>query len=398
MTLRVAVNLLWCVPGVVGGSEEYLARQLGALREVDPTGARVEPTLFTLSSYPAAHPDLADRYTAVPAPLPGARRPIRVLTEHTWLARRTRRFDLVHHGGGTVPFIGTRPLVLTIHDLQYLDHPEYIPAGKLRYLRATVPRSARRATVIAVPTEFVRGTVVAAFGIDPDRVVVVPHGVPAPDTIPDPIHTIADPTGPIPAIAEVAELRARYRLGDGPVLVYPAITHPHKNHELLLHAMARHWTDPDLRLVLLGGRGTADEAVEATIDRLDLRERVLRPGRVPDADRDGLVAIAEALVFPSTYEGFGAPVVEAMALGTPVVCGEHPAVREVVGDAALALPDEIDAWGSALDEVRSRRAELVAAGRARARAFTPRASAAALLRAYEQAAGGPVGTIAGAPR
>lgn len=369
MTLRVAVNLLWCVPGVVGGSEEYLARQLGALREVDPAGARVDPTLFTLSTYPVAHPDLADRFTTVCARVGGGRRPARVAAEHTWLAARTRRFDLVHHGGGTAPLVGRRPLVLTIHDLQYVEHPEYIPRAKLRYLRAAVPPSARRAAVIAVPTEFVRGTIVEAFGIDPARIVVVPHGVPTPATAPPP----AD------------ELRARYGLGDGPVLVYPAITHPHKNHRLLLRTMARHWTDPDLRLVLLGGRGTADDAVEATIDRLGLRGRVLRPGRVPDADRDGLVALAEALVFPSSYEGFGAPVVEAMTLRTPVVCGDHPAVRQVVGDAAVVLPDEVDAWGPALDEVGRRRAELVAAGSARAAMFTPRASAEALLGAYERA-------------
>lgn len=380
MSLQVAVNLLWCVPGVVGGSEEYLARQLDGLGEVDPDRSRVAPTLFTLPSYPAAHPDLTGRLTTVCAPVAGGRRPVRVLAEHTWLAARTRSFDLVHHGGGTAPAIGRRPTVVTIHDLQYRDHPEFIPTAKLRYLRATVPASARRATVIAVPTEFVRGTVVEAFGIDPDRIVVVPHGVPTPPT---------SRPGP-------DELRRRYRLGDGPVLVYPAITHPHKNHALLLRTMARHWTDPDLRLVLLGGRGTADGEVEATIDRLGLRDRVVRPGRVPDADRDGLVAMARALVFPSAYEGFGAPVVEAMVLGAPVVCSDHPALREVVGDAAVVVAGDEDAWGPALDQVDRRRAELVSAGAARAaEMFSPRASAAALVRAYESAVGGRVATGGG---
>ena len=378
MSLRVAVNLLWCVPGVVGGSEEYLARQLDGLAEIDPSRERVEPTLFTLPTYPVAHPELVAARPTMTAPVRGRRRPVRVLAEHTWLAARTRRFDLVHHGGGTTPLVGRRPVVLTIHDLQYLDHPEYISAPKLRYLRAVVPRSVRRATVIAVPTEFVRGTVSAAFGTSPDRIVVVPHGVPAP------VARSADP----------AELRRRYRLGDGPVLVYPAITHPHKNHRLLLHTMARHWTDPDVRLVLLGGRGAADDEVDAMIDRLDLRRRVVRPGRVPEADRDGLVSLAEALVFPSAYEGFGAPVIEAMRLGTPVVCGDHPALREVVGDAALVLPDEPEAWATAIDEVGRRREQLIAAGSARAARFTPATSAAALVQAYEQAAGG-VSTVVG---
>ena len=89
---------------------------------------------------------------------------------------------------------------------------------------------------------------------------------------------------------QIADVRRRYGLGDGPYVVYPAITHPHKNHRLLLEVMARHWTDPTLRLVLLGGAGAADAEVGRTIADLGLGDRVVRPGRVPDADRDGLIA------------------------------------------------------------------------------------------------------------
>jgi alpha-1,3-rhamnosyl/mannosyltransferase len=166
--------------------------------------------------------------------------------------------------------------------------------------------------------------------------------------------------------------------------VYPAITHPHKNHVLLVELLARHWRDPALRLVLLGGRGAAGDEVSAAVDRLGVGDRVVRPGRVPAADRDALVTIAEALVFPSRYEGFGAPLIEAMAIGTPVVCGDHPALREVAGDAAIVLPDDVDAWAGALDAVRARRAELVAAGHERARRFTLATSGAALAAAYRR--------------
>lgn len=373
MTLRVAVNLLWCVPGEVGGSEEYLARQLSGLALVDPERARVDPTVFALPGYPGAHPELAERYAIETAPTSGSRRPSRVLSEHTWLARRTRRphpFDLVHHGGGTTPMVGPGPVLLTIHDLQYLDHPAYVSAGKLRYLRFMMPRSVRRAAVVAVPSEFVRGTVIDAFETDPDRVVVVPHGIDV-------------PTGPLEF--DEASLRRRLRLGPGPVLVYPAITHPHKNHRLLLETMHRHWTDPDLRLVLLGGEGAAEHEVERSIAELGLSGRVVRPGRVPETDRDALLVMADALVFPSVYEGFGAPLIEAMALGTPVICGDHPAVREVVGDAGLVLPaDDPEAWGSALVEVRRSRRELAAAGLARVARFGLDVSATALIDAYER--------------
>ncbi len=171
------------------------------------------------------------------------------------------------------------------------------------YLRLRVPPSARRADVIAVPSEYVRTTVIDAFGVDAGSVVVVPHGV--------------DPVDP-DAAGDPATLRARYRLGDLRVLVYPAMTHPHKGHRFLVELLAERWTDPDLVLVLLGRPGAADGDVQRAIDERRLADRILRPGRVPDADRDGLIALAEALVFPSEYEGFGAPVLEAMVLGTPV--------------------------------------------------------------------------------
>lgn len=363
----VAVNLLWCVPGDVGGSEEYLVRQLLglALRPSD-----FVPTLYVVDAFARAHPELADLYPMVVAGMSGHDRARRVVAEHLWLHRRTRRAELVHHGGGTTPVIGTEPILLTIHDLQYLTHPEYHSRNKLRYLRQVVPRSVRRAAVVATPTEWVRTTVIEKFDVDPERVMVVPHGIEAAIGVDAPTES---------------ELRRQYGLGDGRVLVFPAITHPHKGHEFLLDVMARHWDDPELRLVLLGGAGRADRQVEAKIAALGLERRVIRTGRVPAAHRDGFLALAEALVFPSEYEGFGAPVVEAMALGTPVIAADQPAVAEVISDAGIVLPREIDAWAGALDNVAARRAELVAAGRRRSADFTAARSGVALAAAYRRA-------------
>ena len=366
----VAVNMLWCVPGEVGGSEQYLVRQFLGLA-AQP--AEFVPTMYCLPAFVDAHPELAGLYPMVTASITGSDRSRRVLTEHTWLARRTRSADLVHHGGGTVPRYGGGPVVLTVHDLQYETYPEYISSTKLRYLRAVMPRSVERASVVAVPTGYVRETVVDRFGVDPERVVVVPHGV-------EPTLGAGAPTA--------FELRRDYGLGSGRVLVLPAITHPHKGHEFLLEVMARSWRDPDLRLVLLGGRGSADRRVEAAIVRLGLEQRVVRPGRVPDSHRDGLICLADALVFPSEYEGFGAPVVEAMALGTPVICSDQRALAEVVGDAGLVLPLDPDAWEGAIDHVERHGAEMRAAGRRRAAAFTTAASGEALGVAYRLAAGG----------
>jgi glycosyltransferase involved in cell wall biosynthesis len=363
----VGVNLLWCVPGDVGGSEQYLVRQLIGLAS---RPAEFLPTLFCLPEFVDAHPELRDLYPMVSAPITGRERPRRVLAENTWLRRQTKGSEIVHHGGGTTPTFGHRPIVLTIHDLQYLTHPEYLTSTKRRYLEWAIPRSVRRAAVVAVPTEYVRRTVVEAYEVAPERVVVVPHGV--------------ESTLGADAPTEF-ELRRDYGLGAGPVIVLPAITHPHKGHRFLLDVLARHWVDPDLRLVLLGGAGLADADVNADIERLGLQRRVVRPGRVPDAHRDGLIAMATALVFPSQYEGFGAPVVEAMALGTPVICSDQAALVEVVGDAGLVLPLESEAWADALEVVGRDADTMRSLGRRRAAAFSTDRSGAALAAAYRLA-------------
>lgn len=364
MTIRVDVNLLWLAPGRVGGSEQYLTRQLAGL----PEASDVQPRLYVQPSFLATHPDLSARFETVPLPVDRDWRGLRVAAEHTWLWGRTRGADVVHHGGGTLPFGARGPAVLTIHDLQYREFPRYFSQARLRYLERMVPRSARRAAIITTPSDFVRGTVIDAFGISDERVMTVPHGVPEPAT---------------PALDAVAAVSERLGLAGRPYVVYPAITHPHKRHALLVDAIAR---VPDLALVLIGGRGAAEAEVSAAIHRAGVGGRVVRPGRVTDAERDALVAGAAALAFPSEYEGFGAPLVEAMLLGTPVVCSDHPAVREVVGDAAIVVGEASpDAWAAALAEIVAGRPDLVDAGARRARYFTIEWSGTALVAAYERA-------------
>jgi len=372
---RIGVNLLWCRPGQVGGSEDYLVRQLLGLPEAQTDPIRFMPTVFALPGFAAAHPELAERVLVVETPITGNNRVRRVLAENVWLTKETKGLQFVHHGGGTIPLRTTKRTVLTIHDLQYRTFPEYVHPLKRAYLAASMPRSARRATVIAVPSEYVRGTVIDAYGVAPERVVVVPHGM-------EP--TLGDAATPEP------ELRAKYHLGAGPVVVLPAMTHPHKGHRFLLRVMAQHWTDPDLRLAFVGGSGSAESDVMATVAELGLGERVVRTGRVPANDRDGLLRMATAMAFPSEYEGFGAPVIEAMTLGAPVICSNRTCLPEVAGDAAIVLPLATDAWAGALDEAVARRGELVAAGHVRAASFTSKRSAEALLGAYALVVDGPM--------
>lgn len=363
-SLEVAVNLTWLAPGRVGGSEQYLVRQLLGL----PDPADLAPTLYCQSTLAAAHPALAARFTHRELPFRRDSRAARIVAEHTWLAHHTRTADLVHHGGGTAPTVGRRPIVLTVHDLQFLQYPQYFSPARRRYLATMMPRSIGRAAVVTAPTEYVRSTVIDAFDADPDRVVVVPHGV---------------PDGDVPAVT-VDDVRRRYGLGERPYLVYPAITHPHKRHRILVEMLADLPTD--VALVLVGGSGTAEPDLRRSVAASPARDRIVRPGRVDDRDRDALVAGASALVFPSEYEGFGAPLIEAMALDTPIVCGSHPAMREVVGDAAVVVDDpDPAAWASAVTAAIDDRARLVASARLRRRSFTAAASGTALLSAYRMA-------------
>lgn len=369
----VTVNLLWCRPGQVGGSEEYLVRQLLGLHAVAPN---MDVTVVAPPGFAAAHDDLASRMSIRTGPAVPGGRPGRVAAEATWLARVTRASELVHHGGGTAPAVPRRrsarrtPIVLTVHDLQYLEFPDYFSTTRRQYLAGRMPRSVRRADIVAVPSNFVRSTVIDQLSVEPGRVMVVPHGVPSPTN---------------DAVSGAIDVRARYGLDNRPFVVFPAVTHPHKGHDFLLRVLAGPWRADDVQLVLLGGSGHADADVVAAIADRGLADRVVRPGRVPAADRDALIAAADALVFPSEYEGFGAPVVEAMALGTPVICSDRASVPEVAGDAGLVLPLDVDAWAPALDRVRAERAEFAERGRNRASHFTLEASGRALAGAYRRA-------------
>jgi glycosyltransferase involved in cell wall biosynthesis len=363
---QIAVNMLWCVPGNVGGSEEYFVRQLLGLAEI---GAPFDVAVYAPRGFTTAHPEVADVAKVVEAPSSCRNRELRVWLENTWLASRTSRAHLVHHGGGTMPSRGNRSTLLTVHDVQYLTFPEYFSRLKLAYLRNRVPSAIRRATVIAAPSEYVRSSIEHNFGTDRARTTVVRHG-------------LEQEIGQ--GKTSESELRQRFNLGQSRILVMPAITHPHKNHQFILNLLANQWRAEDVKVVMVGGKGLADNAVQRQIVDLGLSERVVRSGRVNAPDRDGLLAMAEALVFPSLYEGFGAPVIEAMALGTPVITSNCASLPEVVGDAGLVLGLSGSEWSGALDQVRQQRHELVQRGLARAAQFSAAKSAEDLVLAYEK--------------
>lgn len=358
------VNLLWCAHQRVGGSEEYLIRQLAGLQHA--LSEHDEPEISCtvhLGRRLAAERRELDSFAQVVSRCDVDRQATRVAIEHTALARATRAADLVHHGGGTLPIVrSSTPTVLTIHDLQYLKFPQYFSSSRRRYLQAMMPRSARVATTITTPTVHVADDVARSFSVDREKIVVVPHGVPT-------------------LTADLAEVQhQREVLGNGqPLIVYPAITHPHKGHLRLIAAMQRL---RDAKLVLIGGVGSAEDDVLNAIAASPRPEQVIRMGRVSDEMRNALIAAADVVAIPSEEEGFGAPVIEAMALGTPVVCSDIGALREVAGNAAILVGREPEHIADGISHALESRDALVSAASARVRNFTLQASGSALRSAY----------------
>lgn len=378
---KVGINLLWMVPGVVGGSETYLTRLLRGLRE-NETRSDLNYTIFALPQFADAHPDLATSYRVEYAPLSGQLKSFRVAGENTWLATQCRRqdIDLIHHGGGTMPLVRTTRSVLTVHDLQYLFFPEYFTKTKLRFLKTMVPRSAEAARVVLVPSEYTRRTVIERLRIDPSLVTVVPHGI-----------------APREQQEGSSDVRERFGLR-GPYFLYPAASYPHKNHLILLeafdHLLKVH---PDASLVFTGAKAWQEwrvakemgERIAAEVAKRGLTENVKSLGYVTSSDLDGLYNQATAVTFPSRFEGFGAPVLEAMSRGCAVIASNASALPEVVGEAGrLVSPDNAEEWCLAMCEMIEKddlKRQLVTAGIARAREFSWDHSARILEDAYRHA-------------
>ena len=366
--MKVGINLLWMVPGTVGGSETYMARLLSGLAE---RSSDLDYTIFALPRFREAHPVLAKTFKMAYGPVSGRRKSARIATENSWLAAqcKLRKIDLVHHAGGTMPYFRTARPVLTVHDLQYLYYPDYFTKTKLSWLKMNVPRSAEQARLIMTPSGFSRRTVIERLNIDPSIVVVVPHGI-----------------SPREGRDQPREVRSTYDIAER-FFLYPAITYPHKNHLILLDAFARVLkVHPDCSLVLTGARGSMETTIASTVRELGIEDRVRRLGYVPSRDLDALYHDATAMTFPSRFEGFGAPILEAMSRGCPVIAADATAIPEVVTDAGrLVSPDNAEDWASAMcdliedDELRTGYAK---AGLERVKEFTWTTSCDVLEDAY----------------
>ncbi len=262
------------------------------------------------------------------------------------LARRARGLDLLHCATFRGPARAEVPVVVTVHDLAILRFPEAFPRWHRQYGRAGLRRVLRAASAVVAVSEFTKGEVVELTGVGAERVRVVPNGV-------DGIFTREGPRA------------------EGDYVLAVATLEPRKN--LALAVEAARLAGVELRVV--GARGWGGVEVSGWV------------GEVPDGELAALYRGARCVLYPSLYEGFGLPVLEAMACGTPVVTSSGTAMEEVAGGAGvLADPASAEALAAGIAEADARRRELVALGLARAAQFTWAASADAVEALWKELA------------
>jgi glycosyltransferase involved in cell wall biosynthesis len=354
---RVGVNALYLIPGCVGGTEIYLRELLAALARVDTAN---EYFVFTNRETGA---DLVPRqanFHFKPQAVHASFRPARILWEQIALPFEAShyRLDVMFNPGFTAPVLASCPLVTVFHDLQHKRHPEHFRWFDLPFWRLLLWASARRSQRLIAVSEATRADLLHFYRLPPERITVIPHGV---------------------------EPRF-FGLGRTHIESYVlcvSTLHPHKNLDRLIRAYGRH--KHRFRLVLAGMRGFDTRSLERLIAELGLGDSIQLTGWIAREELYRLYERALAFIYPSMFEGFGMPVLEAMAAGLPVACSDIPPLREVAGDAALFFdPLAEDAIASALESITSDsalRRRLAQAGPARARAFTWEKTAAATLRA-----------------
>lgn len=339
---RIGVNALYMIPGGVGGTEIYLRELLAALARIDSEN---EYFIFTNFETGADLVPKQANFHWKPQALRASFRPARILWEQIVLPLELSRYriDALLNPGFTSPIFAPCRCITVFHDLQHKRHPEYFRWFDLPFWRLLLWASARRASSIIAVSEATRGDMEKFYPFTTGRIEVIHHGV-------DPAFFSLD--------------RSKIE----PYLLCVSTLHPHKNIDRLIRAYAKR--KRDYKLVIAGMRGFYTEQIEKLI--AELGASVELAGWIPREELLRLYEHARAFVYPSTFEGFGMPVLEAMAAGVPLACADIPVLREVAGDRALYFdPMDEDAIADALDRV----VEDAPCGRSRAREFRWESSA-----------------------
>lgn len=369
--MHVGLNLVFLVPGHTGGMEVAARELLPALRQAAP---EVRFTAFINREAAAAEGPWHDEVESVTVPVHASNRAEWVRGEQILLPRLARAAGctLVHSLGSTGPARGPFTRVVTIHDVIYKHFPEAHFGLRSLGMRVLVPLAARRSHRVMADSRATRDDLVDLLGISADKIDVVPLAARLPRVTP----------------AAEDEVRAQLQLGARPLVVSTSAKRPHKNLRRLLEAH-RLLAEPRPLLVLPGYPTEHEAELRTLADGLGIADDVRFVGWVDEAVLEGLLRAAVCVAFPSLYEGFGLPVLEAMLRDIPVVCSGRSSLAEVAGDAALLVDPEdpasiADAISRVVADPELARS-LVEAGRAQAARFSWEATAAACLASYERA-------------
>ena len=371
--MRVGLDLLYLLPGETGGRETYVRELVPAMLARDPG---LEFVAFAgRGAGPALAGTFGERVRIVTLPATARSRLSWALGELALVPVAARRagVELVHAPANFAPPWGPFRRVVTIHDLQYRALPELLSPLARAGTGVMIRLAARGAQRVIVESRVAADELVAGLGVAPERIDVIPAGAGS------------SPTGERLA---PGELRSRHDLGERAVVLCPASNLPHKNLPALVAALAL--LDRGARPVLvLCGRGTDAPALRERARATGVEADFRGLGSVTAAELEGLYALAGCVALPTLYEGFGLPVLEAMARGVPVVCSDLPVLHEVAGPAAVyfdprAPADIAAAIGRVLGD-GALVATLRDAGQTRAAGFSWAAAAEATLESYRRA-------------
>ncbi len=367
--LRLGVNTLFYLPGEVGGSETYLRETLRALTQ------RPEPPQLVFFTNAENHDLLQKEFPEAefhPLGIAATNRGQRIWSEQTALPRliRRARLDVLWSPGYTAPALTGVPQVVSILDMQYKRFPQDVTWLAARTMDVLYPLAARRSVAIVTISEFAKTEITRYLRVPPDKITVTLLGAGA---------DYGATSGLPPESVRGA-----------PYLLCVAHTYPHKNVAMQVRAFTRLADRIPHRLVLVGKARLGEPEVAAAL-RQAPAARIVRLSDVAAADMAALYQCADWLVFPSLYEGFGLPVLEAMRAGTPVLTTREAAIPEVGGDAVVyADGRNEEAWAKTLRTVltwpREMRLRLTVAAKQRAAQFTWAASADTLWTVLNQAA------------
>jgi glycosyltransferase involved in cell wall biosynthesis len=374
--MHVGLNLVYLVPGETGGME-VVAREL-----IPELAALPGLRLTAFVNHEAAEHGGGPWGEVIPmrvVPVHARNRLAWVWGEqwHLPTLAEAAGCDIVHSLASTAPLRGRFVRVTTIHDLNY----KLVPEAHFRVLglgmRILVPAAARRSHRVIVDARSTREDLVRHLGTPRDKIDVAPLGVSVPTDV---VSTPPD------------ALRRKLHLDDRDVILSLSAKRPHKNLARLLRAVAAMPQDHRPALVIPGYPTPHERVLRELALALGISELIRLPGWLPAEDLEGLYAIASCVVFPSLYEGFGLPVLEAMARGVPVACSNRSSLPEVAGDAALLFdPEDVGAMRTAVERLlgdAELRSLLSEAGRERAAGFAWRRTAELTAESYERAIAG----------